>query len=52
MTFTTSTSTNPEIEKYVDNTYLELEEFDMALKKYNIYKINSACYTILAGGNV
>lgn len=30
---------NPSIKKYEEDTYLELEEFDIELKKYNIKKI-------------
>lgn len=29
---------NPKIEKYEENSYLELEEFDLELRKYNIQK--------------
>lgn len=37
-------SVNPIIEKYVNDSYLELEEFDMKLKKYNINKIIDSQY--------
>lgn len=44
ITFSTP-STNEKIEKYENDSYLELEEFDNNLKKYNIEKITDDKYS-------